>query len=198
MRHTMRYMSGTFAILLAVASTAYSNVPSMEVTVFDSNGHVAFTSSTSPDGSFVTPRLNSGRYVVQFKARSEAAKGAHYLAVVSAGKRKVVATSVAGETFTGGGAAMRLDVDRSTKISGQVANEQAMFDESGSRTRVVGGQRFVWVTAQLGSHLGGHWVEASLAPAQNTNAVALDSIHKIQEHASEGSLMNLYQKRHRF
>ena len=44
--------------------------------------------------------------------------------VVSAGKKKVIATGVSGEKFHGGGVAMRVNVGPGLKITGQVANEQ--------------------------------------------------------------------------
>jgi hypothetical protein len=47
----------------------------------------------------------------------------------------------------------------------------------------------VWVTTELGSNLGGHWVDVSLAPVNNLNNVSMDFVRKAQDHAGEGSMI---------
>ena len=157
----------------------------MEVTVFDTGGNVEFKGATNANGTFATANLQPGHYVVQFNTQSAAAKGNHYLVVVSAGKKKVIATGVSGETFIGG-AAMKVNVRSGLKITGQVANEQI---EGGSNYKMVGGQRFVWVTAELGSQLGGRWVEESLAPARSITRLSTEGVKKFQDKAGEGSMV---------
>ena len=161
----------------------------MEVTVFDTGGNVDFKGATNTDGAFATANLQPGHYVVQFNTKSAAAKGNHYLLVVSAGKKKVIATGVAGETFVGGGAAMKVNVGSGSKITGQIANERTTASERGLNYRVVGGQRFVWVTAQLGTNIGGRWVEEGLAPARSITRLGTEGVKKFQDKAGEGSMV---------
>jgi hypothetical protein len=157
----------------------------MEVTVFDTSGNVEFKGATNANGTFATANLQPGHYVVQFNTQSAAAKGNQYLLVVSAGKKKVIATGVSGETFIGG-AAMKVNVRSGLKITGQVANEQI---EGGLNYKVVGGQRFVCVTAQLGSQIGGRWVEERMAPARSITLLGTEGIKKFQDKAGEGSMV---------
>jgi len=185
-RHNLQFVTATCALLLGIASTVYAGVPRLDVTVFDDSGKVGFKGATNANGTFETASLQPGHYVVQLSAKSAVAKGNQYLVVVSAGKKKVIATGVPGEIFMGPGAAMKVNVGAGLKITGQVANEQIVA--GGSNYRVVGGQRFVWVTAELGSNVGGRWVEEGLAPTRNITGLGANSIKKIQEKGGEGSM----------
>jgi hypothetical protein len=187
-RHNLQIITSACAFLLGLASAAYAGVPPMEVTVFDASGKVGFKGRMNGNGTFETANLQPGHYVVQFNTKSGAAKGNHYLLVVSAGKKKVIATGVSGETFMGGGAAMRVSVGPGLKISGQVANEQRVTSEGGLDFKVIGGQRFVWVTGGLGSNIGGRWVEEGLAPARNVIRLSRESFQRFQDRAGEGSM----------
>ncbi len=162
----------------------------MRVTVFDASGHVTYRGLTSANATFATGNLPPGNYVVQFNSDNAAVKGNQYLVVVSAGKKKVIATDVSGKTFLAGGAAMRLEVGRGSKITGQVANEQSTPVAGDAKYRIIGGQRFVWVSTELGSNLPGRWVEEGLAPARNIALYASDDLRKRQDHAGEGSMLN--------
>jgi hypothetical protein len=195
-KHNRRFIGSAIALLLGIVCTTYGGVPPMEVTVFDASGNVGFKGATSANGTFATANLHPGRYVVQFKTRNAAAKSNQYLLVLSAGKKKVLATNVSGETFLGGGAAMKVNVERGLKITGQVANEQTMTHQGGPNYRVIGGQRFVWVTAELGSNLGGHWVEESMAPTRNISRWNLDQMRKMQDHGGEGSMISYHPMDH--
>jgi hypothetical protein len=161
----------------------------MEVTVLDASGKVGFKGATNADGTFTTANLRPGHYVVQLNTKSAAAKRNQYLVVVSAGKKKVIATGVPGEIFMGSGAAMRVNVGTSLKITGQVANEEIVGQKEGVNYRVVGGQRFVWVPAELGSNVSGRWVEEGSVPARNITLIGKDGIKKFQEKGGEGSML---------
>jgi hypothetical protein len=178
-----------FALLLGLATTAYGRIPSMDVTVFDGIGKVAFKGPISANATFATRNLPPGNYVVQFNTKSAAVKENLYLLVVSAGKKKVIAAAVPGEKFTGGGVAMKIDVGRGSQITGQVAKEQAVAQVDEATSRVIDGQRYFWVTNELGSNLGGRWVAEGLAPAANINRVRTDDIRKWQDSAGEGSMI---------
>jgi hypothetical protein len=189
-RHNLQFVIAACALLLSLASPAYAGVPPLEVTVFDDSGKVGFKGATNADGTFETANLQRGHYVVQFNTKSASAKGNQYLVVVSAGKKKVVATGVSGETFMGSGAAMKVNVGSTSRVTGQVANEEITGSQGGVNYRVVGGQRFVWVPAELGSQAGGRWVEEGLAPSRQVTVFSKDGIRKFQEKGGEGSMLN--------
>ena len=138
-------------LLLVLASVAFGAVPPMTVTVSDAGGKAAFKGTTDAKGSFNTPHLKAGNYVVQFNAVNADVKGNRYAIVVSAGKKKVAANTVAGEKFTGGGVAMRVEVGTGLNITGQVAAETGPASKSG--------KKMVWIPPQVGSNFPGRWVE---------------------------------------
>ena len=179
-----------FAVLLGLATTTYGRVPLIDVTVFDATGKVAFKGPMSANATFATRNLPPGNYVVQFNTKSAGVKDHQYLLVVSAGNKKVIAAAVPGAKFTAGGVAMKIDVGPGTKITGQVAKEQTVAQVDGATSRVVDGQRYFWVTNELGSNLGGRWVAEGLAPAGNINRVRTDDLRKWLDKAGEGSMIS--------
>lgn len=108
---------------LLAACMAYGEVPPMKVTVSDGGGQAAFKGVTKANGTFATPNLTPGNYVVQFNSTSGGMKGHRYAIVVSAGTKKVAADAVPGEKFSGGGVALRVVVGTGLNITGQVASE---------------------------------------------------------------------------
>jgi hypothetical protein len=120
-----------FALLAACA--AYGGVPPMNVTVSDAGGKTAFKGVTTGSGTFATANLTPGNYVVQFNATSGGMKGNRYAIVVSAGAKKVVASAVPGEKFSGGGVALRVVVGSGLNVTGQVAPEAEGSTVSESR-----------------------------------------------------------------
>ena len=183
------FVSPVLAVLLGLASAAFGDVPSMDVTVFDSAGRIAFKGPISGKATFATRNLDAGDYVVQFNTRSPAVKNNHYLLVVSAGKKKVIAAAVAGETFTNGGAAMNIRVVYGSNITGQVAKEQNTAGGPGAKYRVIEGKRFVWVTARTGSNRAAHWEEETLAPAAQVVVWTRDELQKRMDRGGEGSMI---------
>lgn len=123
-------------LFLVAASLAKAGVPSMNVTVSDSTGKAAFKGATKADGGFATNKLQPGNYVVQFTAKNSAMKGGQYSIIVAAGKRKVVANSVAGEMFLGGGVAMRVEVGAELNIIGQVWVGSSASSSSAQKDRL--------------------------------------------------------------
>src|SRR5436190_1865681 len=107
-----------YVLLLLTASIAVAATPPLDVTVSDAAGKVAYRGQTGPNGTFSTPTLRGGTYVVQFNSRS--LSGDHAV-VVSAGKKKIKAESVSASQFRGGGVAMKVDVGSGLNITGQVA-----------------------------------------------------------------------------
>ena len=190
------FMRWAIVLLLGLASAAYAAVPPMEVTVFDASGRVAFKSPVNANSTFATRELQPGKYVVQFNTKSAVVKTNQYLLVVSAGKKKVIATAVPGQHFIGGGVAMKVNVGPGLRITGQIANDQTTADQGSSKYRVIDGRRYFWVTTELGSNLGGHWQEEGLPRmAGNVTVWSADEIRKRQDRAAEGSMLLYY---HRF
>jgi hypothetical protein len=172
---------------LFVASVALAGVPSMNVIVSDASGHGAFRGTTDADGTFRTGKLGPGNYIVQLK--SGAAKGKQYLLVLSAGRKKVTADSVAGEKFAGGGVALRVPVSSETVIVGQLVTEEPVASSEAGNVRMILGRRYYWVANATGSNLG-RWVEEGTPAAQNVVLIDLVSLQRFQDRAGEGSMAN--------
>ncbi len=116
-------------LLCVVATMASAAPPAISVCVSDSSGKVVFRDVTHPDTPFVTGNLAAGNYVVQLNSTNAALNSQRYLLVVSAGKRKVIAESVAAEQFGRGGVAMRVQVGPGLKIIGEVARATASVSD---------------------------------------------------------------------
>ena len=93
----------------------------MNVTVSDAAGKLAYTGATKTDGGFATEKMPPGNYVVQFSSKNAALRGGQYSIIVAAGTKKVVANSVAGDKFLGGGVAMKVPVSTGLNIIGRVS-----------------------------------------------------------------------------
>ena len=165
-------------LVCVVAALAYGKVPAINVIVSDSGGKAAFKGKTDAKGTFATSKLQPGQYVVQFNT-SGAPKGSHYTIVVSAGKKKVSANSVAGEKLSGGGVAMKVDVGAGINITGQVAEETGPMSK--------GGKKMVWIPPQLGSNKPGHWAEEGSAEAVEAKASGNLSTQDVQNLQSHGA-----------
>jgi hypothetical protein len=170
--------SAALSLLVIAASMAHGGIPAMKVTVSDATGKAAFTGATNSDGLFATANLKPGNYVVQFNANSAAVKGKQYALVVSAGRKKVVASAVPGEKFTGGGVAMRVEVGAGLNITGQVAADADVI--------VRNGKTMVWIPPMLGSNMPGHWAERGSAEeisSRTRGIVPLKNIQRIHDNA---------------
>lgn len=123
-------------------------------------------------------------------------KNNHYLAVISAGKKKVIADAVAGEQFAGGGVAMKVQVESGLRITGQVANEASTLAKGDTKVRIVNGQRYVWVPSRLGTNLGPHWEPEGVANGNNLSFLSIETMRRIQDHSFEGSMLDRYNTGH--
>jgi hypothetical protein len=170
-------------------STAYGGIPSLDVTVFDATEKVVFRQSIKSNAAFATGNLPAGKYVVQFNAKNPAMKNKQYLAVVSAGKKKVIAAAVPGESFMAGGAALKIDVEPGLNITGKVAPEPAMAQGDGRVFRVIDGKRYLWVSARTGTNIAGQWVEENLAPINAITVWSADELRKRMDRGGEGSML---------
>jgi len=151
----------------------------MKVTVFDGTGKPAFTGATNREGGFSTGALNPGRYIVQFNAKPARVTGQNYALVISSGKKKVVAESVPGEKFTGGGVAMRIEVGSGSGITGHITDAvMTMVDEHGNK--------LVWIPQRLGSNLPAHWARADSADAKLVLTSTSFSFKNLQDKQAQG------------
>jgi hypothetical protein len=100
-------------LLFFVTLVADGAIPPINVTVSDGSGTVVFKGATSATGTFSTPTLRSGNYVVQFGTTNRAVTGNRYGLVISAGKARVGANGIAGDRFAKG-VAMKITVGEST------------------------------------------------------------------------------------
>jgi len=168
-----------FSTILLAASAAFA-VPSMKVTVFTEGGRIAYQGATGTSGTFATGALQPGRYIVQFNSKSATAvKGNRYALFVSAGNKKVVAETVEGEKFFGGGVAMRIIVGSGLKIAGMVTTGLTVQIDP----KTV--QRLVWLRPQTGSNMPGRWVPADsiqLISPWNAGEVRREDLQKWQDH----------------
>jgi hypothetical protein len=166
-------------LVLAAGSFAYSAVPSMSVIVSDASGRAAYRGATDGNGSFSTATLKPGNYVVQFNSKRKADVKGNFALVVAAGRKKVVADSIAGEKFGGGGVAMRIEVDSGSRISGQIAEAlQTMLDKEG--------RRLVWIPERVGTHLAAHWAPVDSPDAKEVMTRASYSFQNIQNIQAQG------------
>ncbi|MEP6956120.1 MAG: hypothetical protein ABI883_04790 [Chthoniobacterales bacterium] len=155
MRNLLRFIPYFCAVLFAAAVFG-ADIPSLDVTVSDTSGKMAYKGKTTSAGSFATPTLPAGEYNVQLISRS--AMNKTYALVMASGKQKVVSQAVAGSKFSQGGVAMRIKVGQGLGITGQVT-DGAGVKNLNAKTKVINGKNYVWMPPETGSNMGGRWVE---------------------------------------
>lgn len=179
--------------IVATVSLVSAAPPTMQVEVLTEGGKLAFKGKTDAAGLFTTKELAPGSYVVQLNSTSS--KGGPYAVVVSAGKKKVAAESVPAAKFAGGGVAMKLQVDKPMSVTGQVslagqtasASNQGThpdgvaFMEKGHKVKYVNGKKFVWSQNELGSNLGGRWVDANSPQGRQIENFSNGDFQKLQQ-----------------
>lgn len=186
----MKTLSRSLFVLFfsAAALTFAATGPSLQVQVSSSAGKVVFKGNTNGQGVFATPDLAPGNYVVQFNAKAMPQDGP-FAVVVSAGKKKVVADSVPGSKFTKGGVAVRVEVPKEMKLTGQVAKMGAVAAGSSdssngnSKVKYINGKKYVWLEHELGSNLGGRWVAADSAEGRQAHSVSREDVNDMQTRA---------------
>ena len=183
MKNIFRFVS--IICLLVAVSAAYSAVPPLTVTVSGAGGKVAFKGATNTAGTFATPALSPGNYVVQFNSSNAAVKGNQYTLVISAGKKKVSADAIAGDKLTAGGVAMKIDVGAGLKITGQVASSANVKLDPKTKKRLV------YIPPRIGSNMPGRWVpedSAEAIAARNSGELRKEDLTKLQDHADATAL----------
>ena len=117
----MKTLFAAIGLGLFLMAGANGAAPALNVMVSDATGKLAFKGATKSDGAFATGKLQPGNYVVQFSSTDASLKGGLYSIIVAAGQKKVVADSLAGAKFLGGGVAMKVQVGAGSNIFGHVA-----------------------------------------------------------------------------
>ncbi len=171
----------TLGLFLGLASLAYSSLPSLQVTVSNSAGKLVYKGATNAQGLFSTANLPPGDYIVQFNSTN--LKGRDFALVVAAGKKKVVANSVAGAKFAAGGVAMKVEVEKPINLTGQVTDVAATQTASNAKVKYINGKKYVWVANEAGSNLGGRWVDASSPEARGSSNLTVlnqDQVRTLQ------------------
>ncbi len=179
MKNFRRSLLLSLLVLFGVASLAYASLPSLQVTVSNSAGKLVYKGRTNSQGLFTTANLAPGDYVVQFNSQN--LKGRELALVVGAGKKKVVANSVPGAKFGQGGVAMRVEVDKSMNLTGQVTDLADAKTADNAKVKYINGKKYVWVAGELGSNLGGRWVDASSPAAQHVTGFDQKGIRDLQD-----------------
>jgi hypothetical protein len=178
MKNILRFAS--IVLFLIAVSVGYSAIPALNVTVSDGGGKVAFKGATNATGTFATPNLKPGNYVVQFNSSSAALKGHQYTLVISAGKKKVSADAVPGDKLLAGGVAMKLEVGSGLNITGQVAASAANV-KIDPKTQ----KKMVYIPPAVGSNMPGRWVpedSAEAVAARNSGQLRTEDVRKMQDH----------------
>ena len=179
-----------FAAALAVASAAYgASVPTLDVTVADPSGKLAYKGKTTGTGTFATPALPPGEYVVQLNGKPS--KEGQYAVVVSSGKQKVVAASVEGSKFGSGGVAMKIKVGKGLNVTGQVSDATQVATSGNTKVKVMNGKRYFWFPGGgVGSNLGGRWVEEGTAEARQITRMSTEGVRDLQDRGNKPAIGN--------
>jgi hypothetical protein len=169
--------SAFVSLLMAGASVAYA-VPPMSVLVADSSGRAASSRRHGLQWNVHHSAPFGGQLHCAVQGAYKTVQGNNYALVVAAGRKKVVADTVAGEKFAAGGVAMRIEVAGGGNIVGQVASDM--------QGMVKNGKLLVWIPRQVDSNLGGHWAEADSAEARVAQTRPSYSIKNLQDKQNQG------------
>lgn len=166
---------------LAAAASAGSVSP-LEVKVTRSSGKVVYEGESGSSGTFSTPQLAPGNYVVQLNAKSAPKGGPVSIVIDDTGKGSTVANSIAPSKFAKGGVALKVAVGpkpmsltghlshgaaaATTASAAAAAPKPGVHMENGKKVKYEKGTKYVWVDGI--SAAGGHWALASSPEAQHS------------------------------
>ena len=172
----------TFKILLLLLPAFFfaygATLPALDVTVTNASGKVAYKGRINSNGTFSTGTLAPGDYVVQFDSKSKVAKGNRFAVSATAGKNPVGWNSVESEKLVEPGIAVKIKVEKNSKITGQVgpAAQPAAATQGKSTytgpVKIINGKRYIWITPYTGSVQGGHWAEEGSPEAMQAEGVS--------------------------
>jgi hypothetical protein len=174
---TFRYSCLLMLLVLGLASVApAASAPTVNVKVSNSSGKIVYQGKTNADGTFNTPNLPAGNYVVQFNAKS-ALKGGPFAVKITAGKQEASADSLSAAKFFPAGVAMKLAVDHPVALNGQIgaagtlkSTTLATKTTGKNKTKMVNGHEYVWIPPAQGDWLPGKWVDPDSAEGRSALA----------------------------
>ena len=183
---------------LAVGASAAPSTVSFDVIVKQKPGGTSvFQGKTDSRGNFATPLLNAGSYSVEFRSKQAAAmKGRDITIAIKSGKGESTQSTAPAGKFASG-VAMNFEIEKPTKLTGQVgadAGAEALSNAKGpmvaGRVKIINGKRFVWMPPELGSNMGGKWVPEGSpgAPKANVQRGNRDTLQRMQDHSGQGSV----------
>ena len=136
------------------------------------SGKLAKQVATDHQGKFMIGGLGSGVYTVEFRApKSPELTKKQFSIAIAGGKQAARHSSLSGEKLMNGRVSIDVEIGPGARISGQITMQSA--------------RKMVWVPAELGSNLPGHWVEQGAedaASARNTRRMNTDDFQKLREH----------------
>ncbi len=183
-KQKLHYIICASLALLAMVLPVTGAIPPMEVTVIDANNKVAFAGMTKGNGTFSSADVGPGQYVVRFRSKSAAVKDDQYMLIVDAGKRPFLSNAIEGAKFTAAGVAIRVDVPKASKISGQVESASALARDN---VKVVNGRRYFLVKSRFGSNLGTRWVDEKAVQRSEVSTLDVNSVRLLQELGTQGN-----------
>lgn len=200
----MKLLCKSLLLTVVAAGTALgATMPSIDVIVREqSGGKVVHKGKTDAGGSFATPEVPAGKYTVEFRSGKIKPAPGPMSFVVSAGKGPAQQAAAPAERLSGG-VAVNVDVKKAASMSGRVSAAAARSAAAAAGVewkqgdplvpgalRVIKGQRYVWMPAEMGSNMGGKWVPEGTpgAPRANTTRGNQDSLRRMQDQGGVGSM----------
>jgi len=161
------------AVLLGAMASSGATFSGIEVIAKEKkSGKVTRHVATDDQGKFVIGGLEPGIYTVEFRApKSSDLNKKQFSIAIAGGKEGARHSSLSGEKLMNGRVSIDVAVGPGARISGQVTMQSA--------------RKMVWMPAELGSNLPGHWVEEGAedaASARNSHRMRSDDFQKIREH----------------
>lgn len=182
------------------ATTAFAGSnPQFDVTVTtDPGGSVVYQGQADARGAFTASNLTPGKYIVQFHARKASSLKGQRLAIAVRGKERVVANDVAGDKFGGAGVAMKVQVGKDAKLTGQISRPAATvasaqgMEKVRANVKIMNGKRYIWVPGGIESNIGGRWVEegseAARLSTSNRKGEDGEFLRRVQDQAGNSGV----------
>lgn len=121
-------------------------------------------------------------------------KGDQFSIRVLGGKQKMSADGVLGEKLGAGGVAMKIEVAKPTRLSGNIVSAKASsaqsVEQGNTKVKIVNGKRYYWMRAETGSNIGGRWVEESEISPSMVRSYNADALRNMQSRGGETNPQN--------
>ena len=180
----------TVVALLASAAVVSAAVSDIQVTVArDPGGPVAYKGKLDARGNFATSDLPSGSYTVVFKSNAADLKDDQLSVRVIGGKQKMAADGVEGSKLTAGGVGMKIALERTAPLAGNIVTAKGTSSQSAARgnprVKIMNGTRYYWMRGETGSNIGGRWVEENEISPSQVRSYDQDALRNMQSRGGE-------------